>query len=175
MEFFTWPWMYLFFGEDTEKYHFSHLSAALQFLPYGVAVDEFQHFVYENPDCTPSVRNQKWREIEKIYLPHRDYDGVDFLENGGFWQKQSHIFTTPFYYIDYTLAQICAFQFWKKSREKGSKAWLDYVRLCKAGGSQSFLNLVKLANLRSPFEDGCVESVVGEISDWLAGVDDSKF
>jgi M3 family oligoendopeptidase len=175
MEFFTWPWMHLFFGEDTEKYHFAHLSAALQFLPYGVAVDEFQHFVYENPEATPSVRNQKWREIEKIYLPHRDYDGVEFLENGGFWQKQSHIFTTPFYYIDYTLAQICAFQFWKKSREKGSKAWSDYVRLCKAGGSQSFLKLVKLANLRSPFEDGCVESVVGEISDWLARVDDSKF
>ncbi len=175
MEFFTWPWMNLFFGEDTEKYHFAHLTAALQFLPYGVAVDEFQHFVYENPEVTPSVRNDKWREIEQKYLPHRHYNGNPFLESGAFWQKQGHIFSTPFYYIDYTLAQICAFQFWKKDREDHKNAWKDYVRLCKAGGSQSFLNLVKLANLRSPFDDGCVESVVGEITKWLDSVDDSQF
>jgi M3 family oligoendopeptidase len=175
MEFFTWPWMNLFFKEDTNKYHFSHLTAALQFLPYGVSVDEFQHFVYENPNATPAERNQKWREIEQKYLPHRNYEGNDFLENGGFWQKQSHIFSTPFYYIDYTLAQICAFQFWKKSREMPKKAWADYVRLCKAGGSQSFLDLVKLADLRSPFEDGCIASVVGEIIAWLDSIDDSSF
>jgi M3 family oligoendopeptidase len=175
MEFFTWPWMQLFFKEDTEKYHFAHLAAALQFLPYGVAVDEFQHFVYENPHITPAERNKAWREIEQKYLPQRNYEGTSYLENGGFWQKQGHIFSTPFYYIDYTLAQICAFQFWKKDREQHTKAWSDYVRLCKAGGSQSFLGLVKLANLRSPFEDGCIESVVGEITNWLDGVDDSKF
>jgi M3 family oligoendopeptidase len=175
MEFFTWPWMHLFFGEDTNKYHFAHLTAALQFLPYGVSVDEFQHFVYENPTATLAKRNQKWREIELKYLPHRNYEGNEFLENGGFWQKQSHIFSTPFYYIDYTLAQICAFQFWKKNRESPKQAWAAYVRLCKAGGSQSFLNLVKLANLRSPFEDGCIASVVGEITAWLDSIDDSSF
>lgn len=175
MEFFTWQWMHLFFGEDTSKYHFAHMSASLQFLPYGVAVDEFQHFVYEYPEATPSVRNAKWREIERKYLPQRDYDGNDFLENGGFWQKQSHIFASPFYYIDYTLAQICAFQFWKKDRENHKKAWADYVRLCKAGGSLSFLKLVALANLKSPFESGCVESVVGDIADWLNSIDDTAF
>ncbi len=175
MEFFTWPWMRLFFGDDADKYYFSHMSSALQFLPYGVAVDEFQHFVYENPTVTPSVRNQKWRDIEKKYLPHRQYDGNEFLENGGLWQKQNHIFASPFYYIDYTLAQICAFQFWKKDRDNHQKAWKDYVTLCKAGGSLSFLKLVELANLRSPFEDGCIESVIGDITNWLDAVDDSKF
>lgn len=175
MEFFTWPWMELFFGPDTEKYRYMHLGGAIQFLPYGVAVDEFQHMIYENPDMTPAERNAAWRSLEKIYLPHRDYDGNAYLETGGFWQKQSHIFNSPFYYIDYTLAQICAFQFWTKDRQNHDRAWRDYVRLCKAGGSKSFLELVKLANLRSPFEDGCVESVVGEIRRYLDGVDDSKF
>lgn len=175
MEFFTWPWMELFFKDDTLKYKFSHLSAALMFLPYGVAVDEFQHHVYEHPELTPEGRNRAWREIERKYLPHRDYDGNEFLENGGFWQKQNHIFNSPFYYIDYTLAQICAFQFWKKDQEDHTSAWDDYVRLCKAGGSQSFLKLVELAGLRSPFEDGCVESVVGVIKQWLDSVDDSRF
>ncbi|MGM7682371.1 M3 family oligoendopeptidase [Cytobacillus sp. Hm23] len=174
MEFFTWPWMELFFEGDTEKYKFSHLSESLLFLPYGVAVDEFQHFIYENPEATPKERKLAWRDLEKKYLPHRDYDGNEYLEQGGFWQRQSHIYQTPFYYIDYTLAQICSFQFWKRSREDQQSAWNDYVHLCKQGGSQSFTNLVKVANLKSPFEEGCVQSVVGEIDAWLSGVEDKK-
>ncbi|MBI0580511.1 M3 family oligoendopeptidase [Neobacillus cucumis] len=174
MEFFTWPWMDLFFKEDTEKYKFAHLSEALLFLPYGVSVDEFQHWVYENFEASPKDRKHKWREIEKKYLPHKDYDGNQYLENGGFWQRQGHIYNSPFYYIDYTLAQICAFQFWKGSRENQEEAWRDYVNLCKLGGSMSFTKLVEAANLISPFQDGCVESVIGEIEKWLNSVDDKN-
>lgn len=174
MEFFTWSWMHLFFGEDTDKYKFSHLSGALLFIPYGVAVDEFQHFVYLHPEATPAERKQAWRELEKTYLPHLDYDGNDFLEQGGFWQQQRHIYKYPFYYIDYTLAQICAFQFWKRANEDREKAWSDYVRLCREGGSKSFTELVKAANLISPFDQGCVQSVIGDIEYWLDSVDDSK-
>ena len=172
MEFFTWPWMELFFKEQTDKYKFSHLSGALLFLPYGVAVDEFQHVVYENPEMTPAERKEAWKKIEKIYLPKRDYDGVEYLEAGGVWQRQSHIYSDPFYYIDYTLAQICAFQFWKRSLEDREEAWKDYLHLCTLGGSKSFTKLVGEANLISPFEDGCVESVIGTIKDWLNSVDD---
>ncbi len=175
MEFFTWPWMKLFFQQDTDKYKFAHLSNALCFLPYGVAVDEFQHFVYENPEATPADRNKMWREIEGKYLPHMNYEDNAYLEKGGFWQKQSHIFAAPFYYIDYVLAEICAFQFWKKDREDHESAWEDYLRLCRAGGSQSFLGLVDLAKLHSPFEEKAVASVVGEIESWLEQVDDSRF
>ncbi|NHM29581.1 M3 family oligoendopeptidase [Neobacillus terrae] len=174
MEFFTWPWMELFFKEDADKYKFAHLSGGLLFLPYGVSVDEFQHWVYENPDATPEERKNKWREIEKKYLPHRDYDGIEYLENGGFWQRQGHIYSSPFYYIDYTLAQICAFQFWKRSRENQEEAWKDYAHLCQLGGSMSFTKLVEEANLISPFEEGCVESVVGEIENWLSSVEDKN-
>ncbi|KOO50499.1 M3 family oligoendopeptidase [Priestia koreensis] len=172
MEFFTWPWMELFFKDDTEKYRFAHLSSGLLFLPYGVSVDEFQHFVYENPNATPQERKQAWREIEKKYTPYKDYDGNEYLEEGGFWQRQGHIYNSPFYYIDYTLAQICAFQFWKRDRENHEEAWADYLHLCKQGGSKSFTGLVKEANLISPFEDGCVESVVSEIKSYLNSVDD---
>lgn len=174
MEFFTYPWMELFFKEDTAKYKFAHLSDALLFIPYGVTVDEFQHFVYENPEVTPEERKRKWREIERKYLPHRDYADNDYLERGGYWYQQGHIFGSPFYYIDYTLAQICAFQFWKKSMENREKAWSDYLRLCKAGGSMSFLDLVQLAELKSPFEDGCLKSVIGVIKEFLNSIDDIK-
>ncbi|MDF9842327.1 MULTISPECIES: M3 family oligoendopeptidase [unclassified Paenibacillus] len=172
MEFFAWPWMNLFFEEDADKYRFNHLAGSLEFVPYGVAVDEFQHFVYSHPEATPQERKQAWREIEQRYLPHRDYDGNSYLEQGSFWHKQSHIFRTPFYYIDYTLAQLCAFQFWKRSNENFAEAWSDYLQLCKAGGSKSFVELVELAGLISPFKDGCVSSVIGEIESWLDSIDD---
>ena len=173
MEFITWPWMELFFKEQTDKYKFAHLSSGLLFLPYGVAVDEFQHAVYENPEMTPAERKATWKKIEEIYLPHLDYDGNSYYEAGGFWQRQAHIYASPFYYIDYTLAQICAFQFWKRSREDHEAAWKDYLYLCQLGGSKSFTKLVAEANLISPFEDGCVESVIGSIEEYLNSVDDS--
>lgn len=172
MEFLTWPWMNNFFIQDTDKYKFTHLGSAIKFIPYGVTVDEFQHFVYENPDATPTERKNKWRALEKKYLPHKDYEGDDFLERGGFWFKQSHIFENPFYYIDYTLAQICALQFWKRAKDNREEAWTDYLRLCKAGGTKSFLELVELANLKSPFEEGCISSIIGDIESWLNSIDD---
>ena len=174
MEFITWPWMENFFKDDTAKYKFTHLSNALLFIPYGVSVDEFQHFVYAHPDASPQDRKAAWREIERKYLPHRDYEDNDYLERGSYWHQQGHIFGDPFYYIDYTLAQICAFQFWQRSRENHQLAWADYLRLCHAGGSQSFLELVKLAELDSPFQQGCIASVVKVIEEWLDGVDDSQ-
>lgn len=175
MEFFTWPWMELFFKEDTDKFKFSHLAGSLSFLPYGVAIDEFQHVVYENPSMTPAERNQAWRTIENKYLPHRDYDNNSFLKGGRFWQRQSHLFGMPFYYIDYVLAQICAFQFWKRSLENKEEAWKDYIKLCDIGGSKSFLQLLEVGNLQSPFENGCLAEVVKPIQEYLAQVDDSAF
>lgn len=175
MEFITWPWMDLFFEEDVDKYKYSHLSGAINFIPYGVTVDEFQHFIYENPKATPKDRKTKWREIESRYLPFRDYEDNEFLNRGGYWFKQGHIFSSPFYYIDYTLAQVCAFQFWIKDRGNHNKSWDDFITLCKAGGSLPFLKLVSLADLDNPFVNGTIKRVVKPLKDWLDTIDDSKF
>lgn len=173
MEFFTWPWMNLFFEEDTDKFKFEHLNSAVLFLPYGVSVDEFQHFIYENPQATPAERNQMWRKIEQKYQPWLDYDNNEFLEQGGAWQRQHHIYAMPFYYIDYTLAQICAFQFWNKFLENRQTALADYIRLCKAGGSMPFLDLVKYANLQSPFNTNCLKDAVQPVKRYLEEVNDA--
>ena len=172
MEFLTWPWMDLFFNGQTDKYKFAHLSHSLTFLPYGVAVDEFQHYMYEHPEISPQERNAYWRSLEKKYLPHRTYENNDYLEAGGYWQRQSHIYKNPFYYIDYTLAQICAFQFWIKSNENRTGAMVDYIRLCREGGSKSFLELVKVAGLKSPFEEETLSEAVSAVNSWLQKVDD---
>lgn len=174
MEFITWPWMELFFKEDTDKYKFTHLGSAIKFIPYGVLVDEFQHIIYENPNMTKEERKLVWRDLENKYQPHKNYKGNDLLERGGWWFKQGHIFKNPFYYIDYTLAQICALQFWKKMREDRKSGWQDYLNICKIGGTKSFLDIVKEANLISPFEDGCVSSVIGTINEYLESIDDKN-
>ena len=160
MEFITYPWMETFFKEDSDKYKFAHLTSAIKFLPYGVVVDEFQHIVYDNPDMTKDERKKVWRDLEKKYLPHRDYEDNEILERGCWFFKQGHIFKDPFYYIDYVLAQICAFQFLKKMEEDRVSGWEDYLRICKVGGTQSFLQIVKTGNLISPFDDKCIEYII---------------
>ena len=164
MEFITYPWMDLFFKEDTDKYKFAHLCSAVKFLPYGVVVDEYQHIIYDNPTMTKNERKKVWRDLEKKYLPHRDYEDNEILEKGCWWFKQGHIFKDPFYYIDYVLAQICAFQFLKKMNEDRVKGWQDYLNICKVGGKESFLQIVKTGNLISPFEDGCIKSIIENLN-----------
>ncbi|MBU0278648.1 MULTISPECIES: M3 family oligoendopeptidase [unclassified Gemella] len=175
MEFLTWSWMDLFFEEDTEKFKYYHIASSLKFLPYGVTVDEFQHFVYENPKLSPKERRDKWLEIEKKYLPSRSYEDVPSLNNGMFFYRQAHLFTSPFYYIDYTLAQVCAFQFWKKANQDTKVAWKEYLHLCDLGGTKPFLELVKEANLENPFVDGTISNITPELEKYLNSVDTSKF
>ncbi len=167
MEFFAWPWMEFFYDKEANKAKFVHLCDALYFIPYGTCVDEFQHTVYENPSMSPEERRRLWRDIEKIYMPELDYDGNEFLEKGGRWHRQTHIFESPFYYIDYVLAQFCAFQFWIKWDQDNKKAFADYLNLCDAGGSKSFTELVKLANLQLPFEEETVKKVADKVVSWL--------
>lgn len=167
MEFFTWFWMDNFFGDDADRYRYAHLLEGVLFLPYGVAVDEFQQRIYDQPELTPTERKAVWKDLENTYLPRRDYDGHPYLEQGGFWQRQGHIYEVPFYYIDYALAQICAFQFWQHSRQDFDGAWKNYLELCQLGGSKPFLELVETANLNSPFEEGTVESIMDFIGEWI--------
>lgn len=177
MEFLTYPWMNLFFENETDKFKFSHLNGTVNFLPYGVMVDEFQHWVYENPAAKPSERNTKWRELEKVYMPHLNYGEIDYLEKGGRWQKQGHIYEMPFYYIDYCLAQVCAFQFWSKAIHNGNGEFetvmKKYTELCGKGGSKPFLELIKETDLKSPFDENVVKSLSKEIAEYIDSVNDS--
>ena len=162
MEFLTYPWMDLYFGDAAERFRRVHMIESVVFLPYGCAVDEFQHFVYANPDCGPEARHKEWISLEKKYLPWTNYGDLEYALRGGFWQGQQHIYNAPFYYIDYVLAQTCALQIWKKSRENRDRALQDYLAICPPGGSQSFLQLVQTGGLRNPFEPGVLSGIVSE-------------
>lgn len=167
MEFLTWPWMDLFFGEQAEKFRTYHLQGALIFLPYAAAVDEFQHWVYANPTASPEARRAQWLELEKVYLPWRDYDGLPYVSEGAVWQRQAHIYASPFYYIDYALAQTCALQIWQRSQTDRESVLRDYLHICAVGGSLEFRDIVKAANLKDPFTPGTLEGIAVAANEWL--------
>ena len=160
MEYFAYNWMELFFGDRKDDYLKMHLEDSAAFVPYGCMVDEFQHIVYEKPEMTPAERKAVWAGLEKVYRPHMDYEEDPFFGQGGFWQKQPHIFGSPFYYIDYCLASVCAMQFKVMMDEDFEKAWKNYYKLCNLSARDFFTNVIVEAGLNSPFEDGCMEKLV---------------
>ena len=163
MEYFTYGWMEKFFGDRKDDYYTMHLEDSIIFVPYGCMVDEFQHIVYDNPDMTPAERKNVWKELEKVYRPHLDYDNDPFFAEGGFWQRQSHIFQSPFYYIDYVLASVCAMQFKVRMDKDFRGAFEDYLKLCRLSATRFYEPMLESVGLESPFRDGCIEKLVSEL------------
>lgn len=163
LEFLTYPHMELMVGDAAaERFRRMHLIGALAFLPYGVCVDHFQHEIYAHPEASPAERHGMWQRLERLYMPWTDYGDLAYPAKGGRWQAKHHIYNSPFYYIDYTLAQCCAMQFWVRSRRDYPAALQAYTALCGLGGSAPFSALVGSAGLASPFAPGALEDVVRE-------------
>lgn len=168
MEFFGWNNVDGFFGSDAKKFRYSHLAGALKFIPYGSLVDAFQHYVYENPGATPKERHAEWKRLQGIYMPWVKLDGdIPFYGDGEAWQRQHHIYSYPFYYIDYCLAQIVALQFWALREKDPKDAWEKYMAYTKQGGSKTFVDLLKSAGLESPFGEECMKTVCAAANKWL--------
>ncbi|MFL8951124.1 M3 family oligoendopeptidase [Helcococcus kunzii] len=174
MEYFTHPWMEGFFKEDTEKYYYNHVVSSLEFLPYGASIDEYQEWVYDNPEATPEERNNKFREIEKKYSPHIDYADDEYMDSGRRWQAQMHVYSSPFYYLDYTIAQMNAFQFFVLDMENHEDAWNKYLELCKLGGKLSTKEIISKVGLKNPFEKETFKYVVPRLEEYLESLDHDK-
>lgn len=172
MEFFAWPWAEGFFGKDARKFRYSHLAGALTFIPYGTMVDHFQHVVYEKPDMTPKERHGIWKELLGVYMPWMQLgDEIPFYGEGEGWQRQMHIYQSPFYYIDYCLAQTVSLQFWAMLQKDRAEAWSHYMAYTLQGGSRVFTELLKNAGLTSPFEESCLRGVCETAKQWLDNYD----
>ena len=168
MEFFAWPWAEGFFGEETRKFRYSHLAGAICFIPYGTMVDHFQHVVYEKPSMTPAERHAVWKELLGVYMPWLRLDGeIPFYADGEGWQRQHHIYSSPFYYIDYCLAQTVALEFWAMIGKDQPDAWKHYMAYTVQGGSRTFTDLLKNAGLESPFDQSCLRGVCAQANEWL--------
>ena len=163
MEFFAWPYMDKFFGENAAKYRYMHALESFSFLPYGTIVDYFQHLVYENPDMTPDERDALWLKLEGEFRPHISFEGMPYLEKGTRWQYQMHIYESPFYYIDYVLAQTAAFNFLLASQKDYDDAFARYLRFSRHGGEMVWTDLLSEAGFTPPFVPGALSALAGEV------------
>ena len=170
MEFFAWPYMEKFFGDKAGDYRFMHALESFSFLPYGTMVDAFQHIVYENPDMTPAERDAAWLDLEKQFRPHISAEGIPYLEKGTRWQYQMHIYESPFYYIDYCLAQTAAFCFLLASREDYDDAFARYLRFSRQGGEKVWTDLLEEAGFPSPFTPGALKTLAERVEALLDGL-----
>ena len=170
MEYFAWKYIHKFFGEDAKKYKYMHALENFSFIPYGTMVDAFQHIVYENPEMTPAQRNEAWLELERKFRPHIQLEGIPFIEEGRRWQYQMHIYESPFYYIDYCLAQTAAFGFLLASQEDYDGAYARYIRLMKQGGETYYEELLKEAEIPSPFQEGALQTLAEKVEALLRKV-----
>lgn len=171
MEFFAWPWAEYFFGPDARKFRYTHLSGALTFIPYGTMVDHFQHLVYEKPEMSPAERNETWRELTAVYMPWMKLDDIPFYGEGRAWQRQHHIYESPFYYIDYCLAQTVSLQFWAEIQKDAKAAWEKYMAYTRPAGTKTFKELVAGAGLDSPFGEAAMKTIAEAAGKWLEGYD----
>ena len=163
MEFFAWPYMEKFFGADAAKYKYMHALESFSFIPYGTMVDAFQHIVYEHPELTPDERDAEWLKLEKQFRPHISFEGMPYLDKGTRWQYQMHIYESPFYYIDYCLAQTAAFHFLLASLKDYDDAFARYLRLSKQGGEKVWTDLLEEAGFPSPFTPGSLKDLAGQV------------
>lgn len=172
MEFFAWRSADDFFGADARKFYYAHLADAITFIPYGTMVDHFQHIVYEHPEYTPAERHAEWKRLLRIYMPWMQLGGeIPFYGTAHGWQRQTHIYSSPFYYIDYCLAQTVALEFWAMLQKDAASAWEKYMAYTKLGGSDVFVNLLKKAGLQSPFDADCLMGVCKTAHAWLEAYD----
>ena len=108
------------------------------------------------------------RYLEKEYKPHLDYGEDRFFGQGGFWQKQLHIYDYPLYYIDYCLAQTVALQFFAAWLKDTDDAWKRYLALVEKGGTKTYAGLVESAGFAVPFENGSLAPVAKDVANWIA-------
>jgi M3 family oligoendopeptidase len=171
MEFFAWPWAEGFFGDDARKFRYNHLKGALAFIPYGTMVDHFQHIIYEYPDFSPQERHQVWQELLGVYMPWLRPGEIPFYGEGKGWQRQTHIYTSPFYYIDYCLAQTVSLEFWARIQEDPKAAFETYLKYTSLGGTMVFTDLLKEAGLGNPFDGETLRKVCEAADKYLSDYD----
>ncbi len=167
MEFLTQDYHAAFFGDATDHYAIYHAQDALTFLPYGCQVDEFQETIYNQPHLTAAQRNELWLELEHRYRPWNHFADIPFYGRGAGWQRQLHIYVSPFYYIDYVLAQSVALSFFLAHNANPADAWRRYLALTEKAGCATYGDLVHAAGFETPFTPGAMRQTGDAIFRWI--------
>lgn len=165
MEHFMFPYLDLFVGEHKKEYIRNHLMQQLENLAYRCAIDEFEHLMYDRKLSRVQLCGL-WADISNKYIPWNRISQED-IHQGKCWPRQTHIVERPFYYLQYDIAQISTYEFYLKMKNNHKQAWSDYMRLCSAGGSRSYPELLEIAHLSNPFAESTLENICHPIVDEL--------
>ena len=153
MELLAAPYLGEFFTEEEQlRAAVEHLEGTLAFLPYMAVVDAFQHWIYENPGHTHAERDACWLRLMERFMPGVNWDGLED-ERASYWQRQIHIYQVPFYYVEYGIAQVGAWQVWRNSLSEPVKALEDYRAALALGYTRTLPELYKTAGARFALDD----------------------
>lgn len=165
MEHFMFPYLEMFVGEYEKEYLRNHLIQQLENLAYRCAIDEFEHLMYVR-NMSRAQLCELWADISNKYILWNRISLED-IHQGKCWPHQTHIVESPFYYIQYDIAQISTYEFYLKMKSNYKHTWSDYMRLCSEGGSKSYLELLETAHLANPFTGNTLQAICQPIVDEL--------
>ncbi|MFL5733541.1 MAG: M3 family oligoendopeptidase [Chloroflexia bacterium] len=159
MELLSRPYMSEFYAEEQlPRLMDEQLREALRFFPFMAMIDAFQHWAYTTPDHGPQVRRARWAELEQRFRPGVDWTGLEPYRDAG-WQYP-HVFSVPFYYVEYGIAQLAAFKVWLNSLKDEKEALRAYKRALALGGSRPLPDLFKAAGAEFGLNDRIVSAII---------------
>jgi oligoendopeptidase F len=166
MELLTMPhWRGSFYPgeEDWQRAARKQVEGSVGLLPWIATIDAFQHWVYAHPEHTREQRTQEWIALDERFGHAVEWAGIEPYRTN-FWHRQLHLFTVPFYYIEYGIAQLGALQLWLRSLEEGEKTAVEaYLAALKLGGSRPLPELFKAAGLKFDFGPEMVKRLVNRV------------
>jgi oligoendopeptidase F len=168
MELLAHPHLGEFYNdENAARARRGHLEDLSRMLPWIATIDAFQHWLYTHPDHTRKQRTAKWLELDQRFGPAVDWAGLEQYRATA-WQRQLHLFSVPFYYIEYGIAQLGALQLWLQARRNVSKALENYTKALSLGGSRPLPELFAAAGLKFDFGPDTVRTLMQEVERELA-------
>ncbi len=151
-----------FYSEaEAARARIEHLDDMLRFWPYMAVVDGFQHWVYTHADeaADPAACDAAWGQLWTRFMAGVDWSGLEAERVTG-WQRKQHIFTDPFYYIDYGLAQVGAVQIWRNALTDQAAAVRQYRQGLALGATRTLPELFAAAGGKWSFDVATLRELV---------------
>ena len=157
--------------EDLKRAKKDQLKDVLKTLPWVAVVDQFQHWIYTNPEHSVEERSQAWKNIfEDFGNNFSDWsEHPEAQEN--LWQKQLHIFEVPFYYIEYGIAQLGAIAVWKNYKNDPEKGLSMYLDALKLGYTKTIKEIYETAGIEFNFSAEYVKELADFVKAELKDLD----
>ena len=154
---------------DADRARRAMLEGIVRFLPWMATIDGFQHWLYTHPGHTRAQRTAAWLGLVGRFGRTVDWAGYE-PNRAASWQQQMHLFGSPFYYVEYGIAQVGALQLWMKSREDPRRALANYRAALSLGGTRPLPDLFAAAGLRFDFSERTLRPLVDAVVEELAGM-----